>query len=279
GKKRNPDRRVRPRQAPDRPPADRRGRPRRSPPALSPHPDDVFRVHTRSDSPHARQRRGFGGAPFLGHGGIQRHAGRDGAGGTIRPSALRGRGTARRADSWGRSPTCHEVRSTRRAASGAGRMNRLSAATLCVLLLSTGCGAVRYPRPAVTVPATYRGEEPSGAHYESLGELRWEDLIRDEELAQFIREALANNYDAQIAAARVLEARAQFGMSRSALFPSVDAEAGYNNLRSSENSAAPIAGGFSTEIDYTSVSAGLAWEIDSWGRIRNANAAARAALL
>jgi multidrug efflux system outer membrane protein len=68
-------------------------------------------------------------------------------------------------------------------------------------------------------------------------------------------------------------------MSRSALFPALDAQTGYNNLRTSENGAAPMPGGFSTEIDYTNVSAGLAWEIDLWGRIRNANAAARAALL
>jgi NodT family efflux transporter outer membrane factor (OMF) lipoprotein len=158
-------------------------------------------------------------------------------------------------------------------------MNCPAPALLCALLLCAGCTVARYQRPLVNVPSTYRGEEPPGPSRETLGELRWEDLIRDEDLSRLIREALAHNFDAEIAAARVLEVRAQFGMSRSALFPALDAQTGYNNLRSSENGLSPMPGGFSTEVDYTNFSASLGWEIDLWGRIRNANAAARAALL
>jgi len=158
-------------------------------------------------------------------------------------------------------------------------MNWLAPALLSVVLLGAGCGAARYQRPAVSVPSAYRGEEPSGAARESLGELHWEDLIRDEELSRLIREALDNNFNGQIAAVRVLEARAQFTVSRSARFPAVDAQASYNNLRTSQNGTSPLPAGFAAETDYTALSATLAWELDLWGRIRNTNLAARAALL
>ena len=102
----------------------------------------------------------------------------------------------------------------------------------------------------------------------SFGELRWKDLIRDEELSKLIEEAIAQNFDVQIAAARVLEARAQLKVTRSARFPSVDALASYNNSRMA-----------AADTDDTNLSISAGWELDLWGRIRNASAAARAALL
>ena len=157
---------------------------------------------------------------------------------------------------------------------------RAAVSLLCAGLLLAGCGSSRYQRPAVALPPTYRGDTqtpPTGAR--GLGELHWQDVIRDEGLARLIREALANNFDVQIAAARVLEARAQFGISRSALLPSVDAQASYNNLRVAENGSSHVPLGVSPDADYSNVSAGLGWELDLWGRLRNANRAARAALL
>ena len=158
-------------------------------------------------------------------------------------------------------------------------MKRLASVLLPAMVFGAGCGVAHFHRPVVSVPSTYRGDEPSGAAKESLGELRWEDLIGDEQLSRLIREALANNFDVQLAAARVLEARAQFTASRSARFPALDAEAGYNNLRTSQNGISPLPAGFPAETDYTALSAALGWEIDLWGRIRNANAAARADVL
>ena len=100
-----------------------------------------------------------------------------------------------------------------------------------------------------------------------------------QELSNLIQEALANNYDAQIAAARVLEAGAQFTVSHSAVFPSLDAQGGYNNLRTAENGSSHLPAGVSPYSDYSQLSAGMSWELDLWGRVRNANAASRAALL
>jgi outer membrane protein, multidrug efflux system len=140
-------------------------------------------------------------------------------------------------------------------------------AGLCAALLLGGCTGPRYVRPAVPVPPAYRGDA-SNAGSPSLGELRWQDLIHDEELSNLIQEALVRNFDVQIAATRVLEARAQFMVARSARLPSVDAQAGYSNLR--------LTG---LDANSTELSLGSAWELDLWGRVRNANAAARASLL
>jgi multidrug efflux system outer membrane protein len=149
-----------------------------------------------------------------------------------------------------------------------------------VAVVLGGCMRPHYQRPAVSIPPGYRGNAagPPGDSA-SLGEMRWQDLIRDERLNELIREALANNYDVRIAAARVLEARSQVMVARSTRFPSVDAQAGYTNLRTAREGSTPLPEGYPAESGFTNLLAALSWELDLWGRLRNANAAARAQLL
>jgi multidrug efflux system outer membrane protein len=131
-----------------------------------------------------------------------------------------------------------------------------------------------YRRPAVATPATFRGQ-PEGERPESLGDLTWWRVFEDEILQQLIREALRANYDLQVAAARILEARAQVTITRSFQFPEVNhsGSAIYSHVQGErvplqpEDQFGPIAG-----FD-------LAFEIDFWGRFRRATEAARADLL
>jgi multidrug efflux system outer membrane protein len=157
----------------------------------------------------------------------------------------------------------------------------LPVAVLAAALLLAGCISPRYARPDVPVPPSYRGDAATAdpAATATLGELRWQDLIHDEELSKLIQEALANNFDVQIAAARVLEARAQLSLVRSARLPSVDAQAGYDSIRTSESLTGTLPPGVSAVMGYSNLSVSLGWELDLWGRIRNSSAAARAGLL
>src|SRR5438876_12126430 len=63
------------------------------------------------------------------------------------------------------------------------------------------------------------------------GDAPWWEVFRDPVLRDLIHEALRNNYDVRIAAARVQEARAGFVATRSDLFPSLnyDASVGRSN--------------------------------------------------
>ncbi len=147
-------------------------------------------------------------------------------------------------------------------------------------LLLSGCIRPHYGRPELAVPASFPGQTSDASPGESAAELRWQDVIRDERLNELIREALVNNYDVKIAAARVLETGARVTEARSQRFPSVDGQAGYSNLRTAQNgSGGPLPADYATESGFTRVSSALSWELDLWGRIRNANAAARADLL
>ena len=51
------------------------------------------------------------------------------------------------------------------------------------------------------------------------------DLFHDPVLTALLKTALSQNNDLQIAAERVFEARSQYGITRSAIFPSLDARA------------------------------------------------------
>src|SRR5207245_3086199 len=84
-----------------------------------------------------------------------------------------------------------------------------------------GCAiGPNYKRPTVAEPATFRGQLAVEAA--SLADAPWWEVFHDPILKDLIHEALRNNYDVRIAAARVQEARANFVVSRSDLYPALD---------------------------------------------------------
>jgi multidrug efflux system outer membrane protein len=153
-------------------------------------------------------------------------------------------------------------------------------ATLAILLAGCTLGP-DYQRPAVSVPAEYRSAEPSapGREAVSLADMQWFALFQDERLQALVRTALENNYDMRIAAARVLEAQAQLGVTRSFLLPSIDGAGAVSRDRVSQENFIPIPAGVSPAGNTFALSLALAWEVDVWGRIRRQTEAASADLL
>ncbi len=147
-------------------------------------------------------------------------------------------------------------------------------------LMTAGCTlGPDYKRPPVSVPATYRGESAPGAGARSFGDLTWWEVFDDGELQALIRRAIQNNYDLQIAAARVLEARAQVGVARSFLFPQVAGRASAARLGVSANQFIPPPPGTDRQGNDFLLGADLSWELDFWGKFRRGTEAARAQLL
>jgi len=91
------------------------------------------------------------------------------------------------------------------------------------VLLLTGCMVgPDYRRPAYPLPSTFRSQ-PAAEGGVSFGDLEWWRIFEDEQLVELIRTALRQNYDLQIAVARVLDARTQVVIARSFLYPTVTA--------------------------------------------------------
>src|SRR6266446_5176499 len=155
-----------------------------------------------------------------------------------------------------------------------GLGGRRSGATVVLGLLFAACAiGPNYKRPPLTVPERYSADE-SAAEARSLTDAPWWDLFEDPILKGLIEEAIRNGFDARLAAARVQEARARFGIARSQFFPSVDYEAGWQRARPD-----PIVNPSGQTQTQWSVDAAFSWELDLWGRIRRLDEAALAAYL
>jgi NodT family efflux transporter outer membrane factor (OMF) lipoprotein len=153
---------------------------------------------------------------------------------------------------------------------------RVIAALSLVLMVLAGCMlGPDYKRPEYPVPASYRGQGPgvpSKPVDSSFGDVKWFEVFQDATLQELIRTALAENYDLQIAAQRVVAAREQVIVARSRLFPTVKASANVTGVQTS-------ALGLSEEFPQTTGGGPLgllSWELDFFGRIRRATEAARA---
>jgi multidrug efflux system outer membrane protein len=153
-----------------------------------------------------------------------------------------------------------------------------SIALLSAALLLSGCAVgPNYKRPTVPVPTTYRGAVPDSTPQTetiSLGDQKWWDIFQDEQLRSLIRTALQQNYDLRIAASRILEARAQLGITRADQFPTLSAGAGIADVRTAQSKFLPV---FETSTGQVNLSA--AWDLDFWGKYRRATEVARANLL
>jgi multidrug efflux system outer membrane protein len=152
-------------------------------------------------------------------------------------------------------------------------------ATLTALLAGCTLGP-DYQRPALPVPTQHRDAEPPapGREAASLADIQWFALFQDERLQALVRTALENNYDVRIAVARVLEAAAQLGVTRSFLLPTVDGTAAVSRERVSQELSVPLPAGVSPEGNTFSLGLALTWEVDIWGRIRRQTESARADL-
>jgi multidrug efflux system outer membrane protein len=161
---------------------------------------------------------------------------------------------------------------------------RERALLILIASLIAGCTVgPNYRRPAIATPASFRAPEPLlPAQAASIADLKWFEVFKDEKLQELIRTALERNYDLRDAVARVEEARANLGITRSNQFPTVGAGASLEVNRLSRDGATPLPPAFlaSQNRNFGSVVVALpSYEIDIWGRLRRATEAARANLL
>jgi len=148
---------------------------------------------------------------------------------------------------------------------------------LAGLVLEAGCMmGPKYKRPTVDVGQEYRAPAPQrAAQASSLGNEQWWQVYQDPVLTQLIHTAIAQNYDVRIAAARVLEAQAQVGITRSNQLPAANVGA---NVFSEQN--AKVSKLFPAyEVNGGELNLSVIWNLDFWGKYRRQTEAARAQLL
>ena len=154
-------------------------------------------------------------------------------------------------------------------------MKKLLSLTIAVLLAGCAVGP-NYKRPAVNVPTDYRDSmaAQTGAA-SSLGNETWWDVYQDPVLTQLIHAAIQQSYDVRIAAARVLEAQAQLGVTRASQFPSASVGAGVFSQQNPKVSSVFPA----YEVNGGQLNLSVIWNLDFWGKYRRQTEAARAQML
>jgi outer membrane protein, multidrug efflux system len=173
---------------------------------------------------------------------------------------------------------------------------------LLLMSLATGCTVgPNYKRPSVDVPGGFRGAAPSAEGAQSgtqsgekkpeqqpgqsvaqppqsaassIGDEKWWEVFQDPQLQDLIRTALKNNYDVNIAAARILKAQAQLGITRADQLPTLSAGAAAINADIPQTKLTP-----NTDTSFNVAAASFNWQLDFWGKYRRATEAARANLV
>ena len=148
---------------------------------------------------------------------------------------------------------------------------RRSAAGILALALVGGCAVgPDYRRPDVGVGAAYK-EAVGWKTAEPRDEANrgnWWKVFGDASLSALMEGIDISNQNVILAAARFRQAQALVAVSRSGLFPALDANAAFTRSRSPTGAIGGTTAG--RDINTRSVGLGSSWEIDLWGRLRRA---------
>lgn len=135
----------------------------------------------------------------------------------------------------------------------------------CMSLCS--CGVYNTYKPATTVPDNLYGEEIVAAEDTSgLGDMNWQEVFTDPQLQAIIEQGLRNNTDYQSAQLRVKEAEATLLSAKLAFLPSFSLSpqgtvSRFDAQKATQTYSVPIT---------------ASWELDIFGKMRNAKQQAKA---
>ncbi|HZW22223.1 efflux transporter outer membrane subunit [Noviherbaspirillum sp.] len=140
-------------------------------------------------------------------------------------------------------------------------------------VLSACSLAPTYERPEAPVASTF----PTATQAGDATLTGWRNFFPDQRLQALISAALENNRDLRVAALRIEEARAQYGVQSADLLPNLNVNAGASRSRTPA-ALSPL--GVSAVNNSYQVGLGLAaFELDFFGRVRSLNNAALAQYL
>ena len=137
----------------------------------------------------------------------------------------------------------------------------------CAALLSS-CGIYTTYHPATEVPEQLYGEEVVVSDSSSIASLHWRELFTDPYLVTLIEQGLANNTDYLAAGLRVQEAEATLLSAKLAYLPSL--------ALAPQGTLSHLEGHKMTKA--YSLPATASWEIDLFGKLRNAKRQSQALL-
>lgn len=140
--------------------------------------------------------------------------------------------------------------------------------TVAALTLSS-CGIYTKYKPAAEVPEDLYGEEVAvSGSTDNLGNLGWREVFTDPHLRVLIEQGLQSNTDLRSAQWRVEEAEATLMSARLSFLPSF--------ALAPQGTVSSFDGGKATQTYSVPVTA--SWELDIFGRMRNAKQQAKALL-
>ena len=133
-------------------------------------------------------------------------------------------------------------------------------------LALAGCTMIpKYERPTAPVAAQY----PGGTNVQSQAEtnaadLAWRDVFVDDRLQELIQLAITNNRDLRVAVLNVEQSRAQYRVTRSASFPTVQGSGGFTRSHAADMTSEQWSASLGT----------TAYELDFFGHVRSLNSQA-----
>lgn len=157
-------------------------------------------------------------------------------------------------------------------------IEKTSFALLFSALISGCVMGPDYQRPAIDLPAQHAPRAVASNDLDAAATSAWWMRFNDAELNRVMDEALKNNFDLAIAAARISESQAQLGLAVSDQTPVAYAAASSARNRNSEASS-NSGPGQPVQSTTHRVTLNVSYEIDFWGKYRRATEAARAELL
>jgi multidrug efflux system outer membrane protein len=151
---------------------------------------------------------------------------------------------------------------------------RFLLAPIAAAVLAACAVGPNYHQPETKVADQFAGAETAAFNNDASVAQFWQ-TFDDATLTRLVGEALLANYDLRIAVSHIKEARALRGESYLDLAPTITANGGYTESRTSSAQALP---GISRDATFYDAGFDAVWELDFFGRVRRGIEASNAEL-